>query len=761
MANGYQSKRTGADVDRLLDKIDEFNPATKVDKVSGKQLSTEDFTTALKQKLQGLENYDDTDINNAIAGKQDKINDLDTIRAGAAKGATALQEHQDISHLATKEEVTQGLREKVEKSQVGELNLALVDGLDNGSLAYALPDSANGDEDDVILSRNSVKTVNGKSIYGKGNIYIPEYDDTHLDLRVYDLEQNKADKEGVYPEMSVGLAEDLGGRPFFEDAEFVFRASAGEDYSIKDGLASIQSIKGNSVVWNQINDDPYFLNSSIWTSSKITLTINSGVLHGVVSVDSSPAFYGNMYNDANHIYVYTIDYIATEGRCYIYAGGNGANLGNNTGTRQVKGIVFKSGANSSSFSFYPNIEAPVGSEFDIYGIRLYDLTQMFGAGNEPTTIEEFYARIPSGVDMNAYNAGEVIHMNTESIKSVGENLFNKEKAIRGYIENNQFIEAEWSNRYGLLMRCIPNTEYYLKDAMNGYFLASAWFYDANMNYIEYDYVTDNSEVEVSSGIITTADNAAYMVVFCNQDYIDSCMVSLVHSGWKQDVDAGYQPYWEDRLDLSVIGKYFPQGMKKAGSAYDEIRFNKASGKWEAVRRIGEVDMGSLEWVYNNVAGQYRFYSYGIQNSIMKPNSADTIANIVCSRYIPDSWNTLFVNLKDKIVATHTGSPIAVFDSAYTDAASFKAAMSGVMLYYELAEPIVTEIEEDIELIYDVADFGTEEAIASVPSTPFRARIMYDFNANDSIRNNSVTIRELKRIIAELTNRINSLESNQQ
>ena len=348
-------------------------------------------------------------------------------------------------------------------------------------------------------------------------------------------------------------------------------------------------------------------------------------------------------------------------------------------------------ANSSSFSFYPNIEAPVGSEFDIYGIRLYDLTQMFGAGNEPTTIEEFYARIPSGVDMNAYNAGEVIHMNTESIKSVGENLFNKEKAIRGYIENNQFIEAEWSNRYGLLMRCIPNTEYYLKDAMNGYFLASAWFYDANMNYIEYDYVTDNSEVEVSSGIITTADNAAYMVVFCNQDYIDSCMVSLVHSGWKQDVDAGYQPYWEDRLDLSVIGKYFPQGMKKAGSAYDEIRFNKASGKWEAVRRIGEVDMGSLEWIYNNVAGQYRFYSYGIQNSIMKPNSADTIANIVCSRYIPDSWNTLFVNLKDKIVATHTGSPIAVFDSAYTDAASFKAAMSGVMLYYELAEPIVTEI----------------------------------------------------------------------
>ena len=38
----------------------------KVDKVSGKGLSTEDFTTLLKQKLDGLSNYDDTDITNSL-----------------------------------------------------------------------------------------------------------------------------------------------------------------------------------------------------------------------------------------------------------------------------------------------------------------------------------------------------------------------------------------------------------------------------------------------------------------------------------------------------------------------------------------------------------------------------------------------------------------------------------------------------------------------------------------------------------------------
>lgn len=134
----------------------------KVDKVSGKQLSTEDFTTALKNKLSGLSNYDDTAINNAISGlqtqintlvsgdantaiesfneiiaflegvtdtqtlegiiagieqqiatKQDIITDLATIRSGAAKGATALQSHQDISHLATKTELNNGLAGKV------------------------------------------------------------------------------------------------------------------------------------------------------------------------------------------------------------------------------------------------------------------------------------------------------------------------------------------------------------------------------------------------------------------------------------------------------------------------------------------------------------------------------------------------------------------------------------------------------------------------------------------------------------------------
>jgi hypothetical protein len=37
-------------------------------------------------------------------------------------------------------------------------------------MLYALPDEANGQEDDILLSRDTVKTINGESIFGKGNI---------------------------------------------------------------------------------------------------------------------------------------------------------------------------------------------------------------------------------------------------------------------------------------------------------------------------------------------------------------------------------------------------------------------------------------------------------------------------------------------------------------------------------------------------------------------------------------------------------------
>ena len=63
----------------------------KVDKVEGKQLSTEDFTTALKNKLNSLNNYDDTEINEAVNILR---SDFNTLVSGDT--TTAIKSFNDI-----------------------------------------------------------------------------------------------------------------------------------------------------------------------------------------------------------------------------------------------------------------------------------------------------------------------------------------------------------------------------------------------------------------------------------------------------------------------------------------------------------------------------------------------------------------------------------------------------------------------------------------------------------------------------------------
>ena len=63
------------DISTLASKT-ELN--AKVDKISGKQLSTNDYTTVEKTKLAGLTNYDDTAIKQQITNLDNKIGDINT-----------------------------------------------------------------------------------------------------------------------------------------------------------------------------------------------------------------------------------------------------------------------------------------------------------------------------------------------------------------------------------------------------------------------------------------------------------------------------------------------------------------------------------------------------------------------------------------------------------------------------------------------------------------------------------------------------------
>lgn len=60
----------------------------------------------------------------------------------------------------------------------------------------------------------------------------------------------------------------------------------------------------------------------------------------------------------------------------------------------------------------------------VRNLMIFDLTLMFGSGNEPTTAEEFEAMFPG--DYYPYNAGEIVSTGTESIVEQGKNLWNLE-----------------------------------------------------------------------------------------------------------------------------------------------------------------------------------------------------------------------------------------------------------------------------------------------------------------------------------------------
>ena len=93
-----------------------------------------------------------------------------------------------------------------------------------------------------------------------------------------------------------------------------------------------------------------------------------------------------------------------------------------------------------------------------------------------------------------------------------------------------------------------------------------------------------------------------------------------------------------------------------------------------------VDLGTLSWVYASSSKVFRC-----------TNSPAKRANIICSHYATnDPYKPWQEMLDGTIQAGNTD--IIIKDNRFTDVASFKTAMSGVQLCYELATPITYDID---------------------------------------------------------------------
>ena len=109
-------------------------------------------------------------------------------------------------------------------------------------------------------------------------------------------------------------------------------------------------------------------------------------------------------------------------------------------------------------------------------------------------------------------------------------------------------------------------------------------------------------------------------------------------------------------------------------------YTNYNGKYNKV--LGEVDLGTLNWTYQSA--QARFIATNIATLIKKPLATTEKANMYCVKYTTSDWSS--AGGKDKVVYLNTNGNLGIRDNAYTDAQTFKTAMSGVKLIYELAMP---------------------------------------------------------------------------
>lgn len=144
----------------------------------------------------------------------------------------------------------------------------------------------------------------------------------------------------------------------------------------------------------------------------------------------------------------------------------------------------------------------------------------------------------------------------------------------------------------------------------------------------------------------------------------------------------FEPYKETTLPI-------PAEVSPANGinnrVYDYIGWE--NGVKKSVKCVGMVDLGTLNWNYVNLNGHSLFW---YQQGDVKPAGASLCLKYDSCEILSDFLNT---NKTVYLGNVNAAKSINVMDDDYTDVTTFKSAMSGVILYYELEIPIVTDISD--------------------------------------------------------------------
>jgi hypothetical protein len=183
-------------------------------------------------------------------------------------------------------------------------------------------------------------------------------------------------------------------------------------------VASVKSIGGKTIVWNQLLGTGY---ENTKTANGITFTNNGD---GSITIDGTAATDATFQINKNK------SFVLCSGHKYLWNVGaivNGVSIGNNNYTKFYKRDISAWNATLGKYNGYNCIKVANGTTVSNLTIRprLFDLTLMFGLGNEPSTPEEFEDMFPA--DYYPHNAGELMSVPVNEVMEQGKNLFDQNK----------------------------------------------------------------------------------------------------------------------------------------------------------------------------------------------------------------------------------------------------------------------------------------------------------------------------------------------
>ena len=385
----------------------------------------------------------------------------------------------------------------------------------------------------VLISTEDAKTLNGK------------------DEGYFAKDSEAAKRDGSYPLMNVGSADNLTGgfkvsREFSED-------TAGGSADISDSVVKVERIKGNSVIWSQlIHNGDFSDGKNRWSNYNTNFSVNNNIAT-CTHIGSGNSWNGIIQytiSEENHKYLIVAEvYRETEGGegAISFSDKSGSILFGSIELNKwvkISGIVVGNKNSTNDIIYIRRGYMPVGIEDTTHfrNIKQFDLTQIFGAGNEPATIEKFEKMFP--LDYYDYNKGEIINLNLSGIKTQGFNAYNPTTGKAYVIGGNQYqITGAYTS--------VSEGDVAITPDSDGKFTPSK-----------------NGELTIAGGDSTT---------------------TCVHLVWSGKRNGEYEEYWEEtrNIDLQSIlyqgSPLFADGLCSVGEVYDELTATKA------FKRIGNRD----------------------------------------------------------------------------------------------------------------------------------------------------------------------------